>query len=244
MMTPPAAPLPLLAAAGDLAALIAPLAQVQIDPVSAAIQSRGMVLAVLILLVVMSLSTWFVIGARAWALWQMQKQITSFRAIFGRQEDLSLAAEALKAHVALPHFKLLVAVLKELARYREGEPVDLGAVERALRRAAEPLVDELESGLGLLGSVASAAPFIGLFGTVWGIMMAFGSLSDAGSVLATVAPHIAEALVATAVGLLAAIPAVIGYNTLTRMVRRVVTDLDGFGLDLLNHVARHERAGR
>jgi biopolymer transport protein TolQ len=217
------------------------LAQVQIDPVSAAVQSRGMVLAVLVVLVLMSVLTWFVIGARAWALYQMKAQIDAFRAAFGRHDDLATAAEALKAYVALPHFKLLIAVLKEVARYHEDESVDLHTVERTLRRAAEPLVDDLEAGLGVLGTVASAAPFIGLFGTVWGIMMAFGNLSDSGSVLSTVAPHIAEALVATAVGLLAAIPAVIGYNTVTRMVRRVVTDLDGFGLDLLNHVARLER---
>jgi biopolymer transport protein TolQ len=219
------------------------LAQVDIDPVSAAVQSRGMVLAVLIVLLLMSVMTWFVIGARAWAMVQMRKQVELFRAGFSRHDDLATAAEALKGYVALPHFKLLIAVLKEVARYGEEESVDLDSVERTLRRAAEPLVDDLESGLGVLGTVASAAPFIGLFGTVWGIMMAFGSLSDSGSVLSTVAPHIAEALVATAVGLLAAIPAVIGYNTVSRMVRRVVTDLDGFGLDLLNHVARRERRG-
>ncbi len=228
----------------SLFSLTGVLAQVQIDPLSAAVQSRGMVLAVLILLVLMSVLTWFVIGARAWALLQLRKQIDLFRNGFARHDDLAAAAEALKAHVALPHFKLLIAVLKEVARYGEDESIDLGAVERVLRRSAEPLVDDLENGLGMLGSVASAAPFIGLFGTVWGIMMAFGNLSDSGSVLSTVAPHIAEALVATAVGLLAAIPAVIGYNTLTRMVRRIVTDLDGFGLDLLNHVARIERRGR
>ena len=109
-----------------------------------------------------------------------------------------------------------------------------------MRRTSEPLVDELESGLSVLGTVASSAPFIGLFGTVWGIMGAFGGLADSGSVLQTVAPHIAQALVATAVGLLAAIPAAIGYNGLGRMSKRIVTDLDGFGLELLNLVRRQQ----
>ena len=218
------------------------LANVGTDPVSAAIQSRGMVLATLVVLVLMSVLSWFVIGARAWALLNLRRQVAQFRHSFVAHRELSAAAEALRAHVALPHFKLLVAVLKELARDPGGDlNPDMDNVERTMRRAAEPLVEDLESGLGLLGTVASAAPFIGLFGTVWGIMMAFGDLSDTGSILQTVAPHIAQALVATAVGLLAAIPAVIAYNVLGRMVQSMVTDLDGFGLELLNHLTRRSR---
>ncbi len=217
-------------------------AQVQVDPVSAAISSRGMVLAVLVVLILMSVLSWFVIGARAWALYQMRQQIDEFRLAFRKHDDLATAAEELKRFVTLPHFKLLIAVLKEQARdpFGEDDP-DVESLERAMRRASEPLVEEMESGLSVLGTIASAAPFIGLFGTVWGIMMAFGYLSDTGSVLQTVAPHIGQALVATAVGLLAAIPAVIAFNTLGRVVRTLVSDLDGFGLDLLNHVQRKAR---
>ena len=119
------------------------LAQLQMDPLSAALQSRGMVLAVLIVLVLMSAATWFVIGARVWALLQLRQQIELFRAGFNKQEDLATAAEALRGHVALPHFKLLIAVLKEIARYGPDDAIDLGSVERTLRRAAEPLVDDL-----------------------------------------------------------------------------------------------------
>ncbi len=218
-------------------------AQIQTDPVSAAISSRGMVLAVLVVLVLMSVLSWFVIGARVWALTQLRNQIDEFRLAFRKHDDLATAAEALKGFVALPHFKLMIAVLKDVARdpYGDDDP-DLDSLERTMRRASEPLVEELESGLSTLGTIASAAPFIGLFGTVWGIMMAFGDLSDTGSVLQTVAPHIAQALVATAVGLLAAIPAVIAYNALGRIVRTLVNDLDGFGLDLLNMVQRRARA--
>lgn len=217
-------------------------AAVGTDPLTAAIQSRGMVLATLVVLVLMSVLSWFVIGARAWALINLRRQVADFRQAFFVHRELAAAAEALRAYVALPHFKLLVAVLKELARDPDSDvDPDLENVERTMQRASEPLVEDLESGLGLLGTVASAAPFIGLFGTVWGIMMAFGSLSDAGSILQTVAPHIAQALVATAVGLLAAIPAVIAYNVLNRMVGSVVTDLDGFGLELLNHLKRRSR---
>ncbi len=218
------------------------LATAGTDPVTAAIQSRGMVLATLVVLVLMSVMSWFVIGARAWALINLRRQVAEFRQAFFKHRELAAAAEALRAHVALPHFKLLVAILKELARDPDGDvDPDMDNIERTMQRAAEPLVEELESGLGLLGTVASAAPFIGLFGTVWGIMMAFGDLSDTGSILQTVAPHIAQALVATAVGLLAAIPAVMAYNLLGRMVRTLVTDLDGFGLELLNHLKRRSR---
>lgn len=219
------------------------LAQVQTDPISAAMSSRGMVLAVLVLLMLMSVLSWFVIGARAWALMQLRQQVEEFKLAFRKVDDLAVAAEQLKRFVTLPHFKLMIAVLKEIARDPMGDDdPDLESLERALRRASEPLVEEMESGLSLLGTIASAAPFIGLFGTVWGIMMAFGALSDTGSVLQTVAPHIAQALVATAVGLLAAIPAVIAFNMLGRTVRTLVSDLDGFGLDLLNHVQRKARS--
>lgn len=217
--------------------------QIHTDPVSAAVSSRGMVLAVLVVLVLMSVLSWFVIGARAWSLIQLRGQIEQFRLAFRKHDDLATAADALKGFVALPHFKLMIAVLKDVALDPLGDDdPDLLSLERTMRRASEPLVEDLEVGLSVLGTIASAAPFIGLFGTVWGIMMAFGALSDTGSVLQTVAPHIAQALVATAVGLLAAIPAVIGYNTLGRMVRTLVNDLDGFGLDLLNHVQRRARA--
>ncbi|MBP47954.1 MAG: hypothetical protein CMH53_08430 [Myxococcales bacterium] len=214
-----------------------------IDPVDAALHSQGVVLLVLVVLMLMSVMSWFIIGARAWALVQMRRDVVVFRRRFDACEQVLTSAEQLQAHVALPHFKLLVALLKESASYPEGIEPELSSLERALNRASEPLVAELESGLTLLGSIASSAPFIGLFGTVWGIMLAFGSLSDSGSVLQTVAPHIAEALVATAVGLFAAIPAVIGYNSLTRIVRHLVTDLDGFGLELINRVARERQQG-
>ena len=222
-------------------------AALEMDPFSAAVESRGMVLVALIALVIMSVLSWVVIGSRLWALHQLRKAIAEFRAEFAKFTDLRAAAESLgKKYYALPHVRLLAAVLKEMHQLELHGPlreVDLDGLERAMRRTAEPLVDEMETGLSLLGTTASAAPFIGLFGTVWGIMGAFGGLADSGSILQTVAPHIAQALVATAVGLLAAIPASMAYNGLGRMVRRMVTDLDGFGLELLNLARRqHLRA--
>ncbi len=217
------------------------LAQVDMDPLAAAVGSRGMVLLVLL---VLSVVCWVVIGSRAWALYNLRKEIKSFRDEFTKFNDLRDAAEALgRKYLALPHVRLMAAVMKEMHALESRGALrerDVDALERSMRRVAEPLVDELESGLSLLGTVASSAPFIGLFGTVWGIMGAFGGLADSGSILQSVAPHIAQALVATAVGLLAAIPASMAYNFLGRNVRKMVTDLDGFGLEILNMVRRQD----
>jgi biopolymer transport protein ExbB len=230
-----------VATAWPAAALAAEPGSVAMNPFDAAMGSRGMVLFVLVVLLLMSVLSWFIIGARSWALWKLRGRVQAFHAIYERHDDMTRAAEALKAYVGVPHFALLARTLKTVARAPADRPVDLAMVERVLQRTSEPLVAELESGLSTLATIASAAPFIGLFGTVWGIMLAFGDVSDTASVLQTVAPHIAEALVATAVGLLAAIPAVIAYNGLGRVVSRLVADLDGFGLDLLNRVATGPR---
>lgn len=219
-------------------------AQVEMDPLQAALQSRGMVLLVLIVLVILSILTWIIIGSRFFALRALRRDIQTFRAEFVKFPDVKAAQEALgKRFVRLPHIRMLHAMLKEIHALEQIGPLaedDIGTLERSLRRTSEPLVEELESGLSMLGTVASAAPFIGLFGTVWGIMGAFGGLADSGSVLQSVAPHIAQALVATAVGLLAAIPAAMAYNGLGRMSRRLITDLDGFALELLNLVRRQQ----
>jgi biopolymer transport protein TolQ len=100
-------------------------------------------------------------------------------------------------------------------------------------------VAQLEEQLGWLATTASAAPFIGLFGTVWGIMDAFHKIGATGSAnLAVVAPGISEALIATAFGIGAAIPAVMAYNHLGGKIRRVAIDLDNFSQDFLNIVQR------
>lgn len=229
----------------SLPSLLFPLAQVEMDPMTAALQSRGMVLFVLIALVILSVTSWVVIGSRAIALRTLRKEVATFRGQFTellKTTDLPVTAEHLgKKYISLPHARLLAAALKEMHQLEVLGPLreeDIDTLQRALRRTAEPLVDDLESGLQLLATTATAAPFIGLFGTVWGIMGAFGGLADSGTILQTVAPHIAQALVATAVGLLAAIPASIAYNALSRVVRRLVTDLDCFGEELLIQIRR------
>jgi biopolymer transport protein TolQ len=119
---------------------------------------------------------------------------------------------------------------------------DLGGIDniaRALRRATTSEITRLEKYLTFLATTGSTAPFIGLFGTVWGIMTAFKGIGETGSAsLAVVAPGIAEALIATAIGLVAAIPAVMGYNHFQQKIRVVVAEMDSFTTEFLNIVQR------
>lgn len=109
-----------------------------------------------------------------------------------------------------------------------------------MRRAIRQEVTRLERALTFLATTASATPFIGLFGTVWGIMNAFLGLSQTqSSSIQAVAPGIAEALIATATGLVAAIPAVIGYNHFTRQIRVLTAEMENFASEFLNIAERH-----
>ena len=116
----------------------------------------------------------------------------------------------------------------------------LDNVERALNRACDSETTKLESSLGFLATTGSSCPFIGLFGTVWGIMNAFKGIGVKGSAtLAVVAPGISEALIATAAGLAAAIPAVIFYNYYTNQIRTMTVEIDSFSSEFLNIVERY-----
>ena len=119
---------------------------------------------------------------------------------------------------------------------------ELGGIDniaRALRRATTSEITRLERYLTFLATTGATAPFIGLFGTVWGIMTAFKGIGESGSAsLAVVAPGIAEALVATAIGLVAAIPAVMGYNHFQNRIRVLIAEMDNFSTEFLNIVHR------
>jgi biopolymer transport protein TolQ len=116
----------------------------------------------------------------------------------------------------------------------------LGAIKRALDQATTAELTRLEKNLGFLATTGSIAPFIGLFGTVWGIMNSFRDIGRQGSAnLATVAPGIAEALIATAFGLLAAIPAVVLYNYFLGRIKMLTAEMDNFSSELLNIIERY-----
>jgi biopolymer transport protein TolQ len=135
--------------------------------------------------------------------------------------------------------------LKEKGDEKEDPTVvstDLGGIDniaRALRRATTSEITRLEKYLTFLATTGATAPFIGLFGTVWGIMTAFKGIGETGSAsLAVVAPGIAEALIATAIGLVAAIPAVMGYNHFQNRIKVLIAEMDNFSTEFLNIVQR------
>jgi biopolymer transport protein TolQ len=156
-------------------------------------------------------------------------------------EAPSPVSEVFRAgHVEL--VKLLKRRAQQGAADKGASETDMGdieSIERALARARTMAITEMENKVPFLATTASAAPFIGLFGTVWGIMNSFRNIGAKGAAnLATVAPGIAEALVATAIGLVAAIPAVMAYNYLSRRIRVITAEMETFTNDLLNIIRR------
>jgi biopolymer transport protein TolQ len=125
---------------------------------------------------------------------------------------------------------------KDLPKYLSDHGID--ALERSLKQGANIANEKLENRLSTLASIGSITPFIGLFGTVWGIIDAFAGLASGGGSIEAVAPGIAEALVATAVGLFAAIPAVWGYNLLSARVNVFNSQMENFGQEFLNLIER------
>ena len=120
----------------------------------------------------------------------------------------------------------------------------MGTIKRALDQATTAEQARLEKNLGFLATTGSTAPFIGLFGTVWGIMDSFRQIGLSGSAsLATVAPGISEALIATAFGLVAAIPAVVAYNYFLGRIRVLTSEMDNFSAEFLNIIERFFEAG-
>jgi biopolymer transport protein TolQ len=142
----------------------------------------------------------------------------------------------------------LTKVIKESTSFKETDEPSLSSlemkgidnVERAFNRACNSEAKKLEGTLGFLATTGSASPFIGLFGTVWGIMDTFRGIGTRGSAtLAVVAPGISEALIATAAGLAAAIPAVIFYNYYLNAIKNISTEMDNFASEVLNIIERY-----
>ena len=213
------------------------------------IQSRGMVLAVLILLIGMSIFSWFVIGYKWLMFRRVRRESERFFDVFWKSETLEEVEGASEGLPRCPVARLFHSAYTELNRFKKAGKSDgsdsppLGQgfenIERALRRAGHDETSHLEHLVPFLATTGSAAPFIGLFGTVWGIMNAFAYIDPSRPILETVTPHIAQALVATAIGLLAAIPAVMAYNYFTARIRVFSVEMDNFSIDFLNILKRH-----
>lgn len=208
---------------------------------------------VMLLLVVMSVASWYIIGAKLLYLGRARARSGSFLDAFWKTSRLDDVWKLTEDQGPSPVSEVFRAGYAELAKLRkrraeqgqenfvqnETSLGDIESVERALARARTTAITDMESKIPFLATTASAAPFIGLFGTVWGIMNSFRSIGAKGAAnLATVAPGIAEALIATAIGLVAAIPAVMAYNFFSRRIRVLSAEMETFASDFLNIVRR------
>lgn len=201
---------------------------------------------VMLILLFASILSWALIFNRNSYFKQARKQLNQFHEKFWDTEDLA------HIHNALAHRKstasltglasLFQAGFKEFARYKKlGAPASaaLEGVDRAIAIAEFKELDKMEQRLSMLATIGSTSPYIGLFGTVWGIMMSFQALSAVQqATMPMVAPGISEALIATAMGLFAAIPALIAYNRFTNALNRMANQYATFREEFLAIVAR------
>ncbi|MCP4899620.1 MAG: Tol-Pal system subunit TolQ [bacterium] len=206
---------------------------------------------VLAILVLFSLASWSVILAKWKELAAARRDSERFLRIFRKASRLNQVAEAAPAHQGSPlaimfqtgyaEIETQLKVVRKTAAHDTSVRIkSLDGVSRSLQRATASEQERLSRALPLLATTASATPFIGLFGTVWGIMNTFHAIGATGSTsILTVAPGIAEALINTAAGLLAAIPAVVAYNHLLTKVRHLRRRMDDFGLEFLNLIERN-----
>ena len=204
---------------------------------------------VMALLLIVSLASWTVIFGKVIGLRRVKADNDEFDQEFwaGRTlQELYQDAQRGEGPVS-PQERIFAAGMREFMKLRERRVTDVASLldgsRRAMRASYQREMDVIEAKLDFLGSVGSVSPYIGLFGTVWGIMHAFTGLSNLQQVtLATVAPGIAEALVATAIGLFAAIPAVLAYNRFSRDIDRVSIKLETFIEEFSNILQRNVSA--
>ncbi len=197
---------------------------------------------VLLVLLVFSVVSWGIMTERFRRFRRAERETDEFLEVFHEGGGLAAIHDKTKALEWSPPADIFRAGFREISLNPppEGSRIEgaaLDALDRTLRKNASVQVHDLERSLGFLATTASATPFIGLFGTVWGIMNAFRGIGVSGTAsLAAYAPGIAEALVATAAGLAAAIPAVIGYNHFLGRLRGVDAKLEEFIADFIHRV--------
>ena len=199
---------------------------------------------VLLFLLLASVWSWMVIGEKLFSLGSLRKKSRQFEEAFwsGRTEDFDMRPGQASNDAAS---RVFAAAAREWSDARRGGATSAEAAamvsraERSMRAAVDREVGHAGNGLGVLATIGSASPFIGLFGTVWGIMNAFLNIAEKQDTsLGTVAGPIAEALFATGLGLVAAIPAVIFYNKFTGDLTKLGDQLDTFSQDVLVRLSR------
>lgn len=196
-------------------------------------QSHIVVMAVMIGLILTSVWSWAIIVDKIILIFRVNSKLDRFEAVFWSGQSLEELYETVSRRPNNAMASVFVSAMREWKRSYEGGAHNIpglpGRIEKVLDVTINREIDRMERRLGFLASVGSAAPFIGLFGTVWGIMTSFQAIAASETTnLAVVAPGIAEALLATALGLVAAIPAVLAYNKLSSDIGRIAARLEGF----------------
>jgi len=216
------------------------------------LQAGPVVKLVLLILVYFSLVSWAIIFYKFTVVQKAIKESDRFLDFFWSKKRFDTIGQGVKEFANSPLATLFREGYHEMLQLKK-KPTEVGddfsskmgttdLVGRALRRATTQETHRLEKYLTFLATTGSTAPFIGLFGTVWGIMDAFHGIGQTGSAsLAVVAPGISEALIATAIGLAAAIPAVMGYNHFLNKVNVLIGEMDNFSQEFLNILERMER---
>ncbi|MEE9551421.1 MAG: protein TolQ [Gammaproteobacteria bacterium] len=213
------------------------------------INASFLVQAVILILLIASLVSWTMIFNKYVALNKSRRDADKFENQFWSADDLaSLYNRISNEHYAATGMeKIFESGFKEFARLRNQEGIEPAAIlegaQRAMRIAMNREVDFLETHLSFLATVGSTSPYVGLFGTVWGIMNSFRALGNVQqATISMVAPGIAEALIATAMGLFAAIPAVIAYNRFSTEVERLLNRYDNFLEEFSSILHRHSHS--
>ncbi len=209
-------------------------------------EASAVVKGVMALLAVMSVFCWYIIGFKYLYVRRAARETELFTESFWRSRDIEHIYKAAQGLRNSPVSAMFLAGYSELAKLsadqasgRERE-ADLANIQRSLRKAQTSETTKLETMIPFLATTGASAPFIGLFGTVWGILVSFRSFAELEQVtIKTVGPNIAEALLATAIGLLAAIPAVMAYNYFVRRIRVQISAMETFEHDYLNIIRRH-----
>ena len=210
------------------------------------LNASWVVQAVVLILLLVSVFSWAAIFRKLLSLSRVKNLNDEFEREFWSGKSLNelFAAATQNAKLAGPMERIFASGMREYQKLRERRISDSGLLmdgaRRAMRASLQREMDEIESNLSMLASVGSVSPYVGLFGTVWGIMHAFTGLAALQQVtLAKVAQGIAEALMATAIGLFAAIPAVLAYNRFSRDIDRVANKLETFIEEFSNILQRN-----
>ncbi len=201
---------------------------------------------VMVGLLITSLASWTVIFSKLFSLRALKRGNDDFEREFWSGKNLNELHASVGQRSDAPMARIFASGMREFLKLRERRhdaPSQLDGARRAMRASLQRELDVIEGNVGFLASVGSVSPYVGLFGTVWGIMHAFVGLANVQQVtLSSVAPGIAEALVATAIGLFAAIPAVVAYNRFARDIDRMAIQLESFIEEFTNILQRSASA--